>query len=508
MPPQHSSSRRFLPHAVGATFCVLVLPALAASAIDASGRPWLLLASVLLAMGLSVLAAAVGSAIWMRRPESRDLVFGDLMLWGWLRKLRAERRLTEARELLGLGTSGGEQRQLSRERLCEILEQLGGQLEAQDAYTHGHTRRVTRHSERIARELGLTAAQVAKVRTAAALHDVGKVHTPRAVLNKPGRLTDEEFAIVKRHPVDGAEMVTALGDAEVTAMVRHHHERLDGTGYPDGLTSDEIPLGARIISVADTFDAITSSRPYRSASKHKKALDILAKEAGTQLDPAAVAAFQRYYSGRGSVAWSAFLLTAPQRLLSWAGGLLQGAGAGALPLAQGIGAMGAAALLGGSLGAQAAPAGAVLQTASYQQAGQLQDTRSKAESKKARDERRARRDKAAGGKRKQRKSGGDKRSDEKRSKGPSGGGPVPGGGSGGGGPSQGGSGGGGSGGGGSGGGGQSPLPKVEVPEVKVPEVKVPEVKVPEVKVPDVQVPDVQVPGVQVPDVELPNVRLP
>ncbi len=107
------------------------------------------------------------------------------------------------------------------------------------------------------------------------MHDVGKVETPTAVLHKAGRLSDEEFDIVKRHPVDGADMVATLDDDELTAIVRHHHERLDGTGYPDGLAGDEIPLGARILAVADTFDAITSTRPYRQANPHKKALDIL-----------------------------------------------------------------------------------------------------------------------------------------------------------------------------------------------------------------------------------------
>jgi hypothetical protein len=161
---------------------------------------------------------------------------------------------------------------------------------------------------------------VAKVRTAAILHDVGKVNTPLAVLHKAGRLTDDEFGVIKQHPVDGAVMVSILGDAELTAMVRHHHERLDGTGYPDRLSGDRIPLGARIIAVADTFDAITSVRPYRGASPHKKAIDILAKEAGTQLDPAAVRAFDSCYAGRRPVAVWAALVNAVERLVSWLAG--------------------------------------------------------------------------------------------------------------------------------------------------------------------------------------------
>ena len=332
-----------------ATFAVMGLPALAVSAIDSSSRPWLVVLTVALAMAMSVAAASAGAAIWKRRPGSKDIVFGDLMLWGWLRRVRAERRLDHAQKLLGPGAS-----ELSRDRRCEVLRQLGTVLEARDAYTHGHSRRVTRHAERVAREMDLSPAQVAKVRTAAAVHDVGKLHTPRAVLTKPGRLTDEEYEIVKQHPIDGAAMVGEMGDPDITAMVRHHHERLDGTGYPDGLGAGAIPLGARIIAVADTFDAMTSGRPYRAATKHKVALDVLSQEAGTQLDPAAVDAFLRYYSGKRSVAWSALFIDAPPRVISWFGGLFQGAGAGAAPLGQAIAAVGAAAVIGTTVGAGAA----------------------------------------------------------------------------------------------------------------------------------------------------------
>jgi putative nucleotidyltransferase with HDIG domain len=358
-----SPSVRFLPHSLVATFVVMILPSLMVTAIAPAGPPVVVLLSVVLAMGTSVTLAVLGSALWKRHPGSQDMVFGDLMVWGWLRRMRAERRLAEAHALLGSEGLASEARTLSSEQRCEILQQLAAMLEARDAYTYGHTRRVTRHSERIARELGLPAKQVAKVRIAAALHDVGKVHTPRELLTKPGRLTDPEFEIIKRHPGDGAEMVAEVGDPEITSMVRHHHERLDGTGYPDGLVAAEIPLGARIISVADTFDAMTSIRPYRPACKHKTALDVLSKEAGSQLDPAVVAAFMRYYSGKRSVAWSALLITAPQRLAGWAGGLFQAAGGGVTPLAQGVIATGAAALAGASLVGPAPPASARVERA-------------------------------------------------------------------------------------------------------------------------------------------------
>jgi putative nucleotidyltransferase with HDIG domain len=329
---------RYLPQVALATFAVAGLPALISSAVQATvGVPAGL--AILMAMLLSVLFARAGAAIWMRRPDSRDIVFGDLMAWGWLRRVRAERRLAEAERLLGRG-------KLPAGRRVELLKGLAADLEARDSYTHGHSNRVARLSEAIARNMGLSREQVAKVRTAAAVHDVGKIKTPREILTKPGKLTDPEQAVMQRHVSDGAEMVSALGDPEITAMVEGHHERLDGSGYPEAVPAEGISVGARIIAVADTFDAMTSARPYRSALKHKRAMDTLAAESGARLDPRAVAAFNNHYSGERAVPLSAFLTTAPQRLASWAAGVVQ---EGALPLTQGISALGTAALLGGSM---------------------------------------------------------------------------------------------------------------------------------------------------------------
>jgi uncharacterized protein YjbJ (UPF0337 family) len=148
------------------------------------------------------------------------------------------------------------------------------------------------------------------------MHDLGKIETPIEVLRKPGALTDEEYEVMKRHAADGARMASALNDPDLTAMVMHHHERLDGTGYPAGLQADEIPLGARIIAVADTFDAMTADRPYRAARAHKQALDVLRGEAGTKLDGDAVRAFCSNYSGRRSIAVWSSLTTIPSRLAS------------------------------------------------------------------------------------------------------------------------------------------------------------------------------------------------
>ena len=243
----------------------------------------------------------------------------------------------------------------SRDDGVTLLRKLSSLLEARDPYTHGHSRRVARHSERIAREMGLPRDALARIRAAALVHDLGKINTPRSILTKPGRLTDAEFDLVKLHPGDGAAMVTELGDPELAAIIRHHHERLDGTGYPDGLGGYDIPGGARIIAVADTFDAITSTRPYRKARSHKQAIDVLQAEAGTQLDPDAVAAFVSYYAGRKTVGWVAMLAAAPQRLVSGLGGVPQGLAASAAPIAQAACSVGGVALIGACIGGSVFP---------------------------------------------------------------------------------------------------------------------------------------------------------
>jgi len=277
---------------------------------------------VVLGMVLSLGASYVGCLVWEKRPGSEDLLFSELMIWGYLHRWHTQRRLRSALDLVGPMSETRRRTQdgLSTKGQAKLLERLVARMETRDPYLNGHSRRVARHSWMIARHMGLPRAEVARIRTAAAIHDVGKIQTPKAILHKAGPLTDEEYAVIKRHPGDGARMTAVLGDAELTSMVRHHHERLDGTGYPSGLSGEEIPLGARIIAVADTFDAITSTRPYRSASPHKKAIDILKNEAGTRLDPAVVRAFCGHYTGRLPLAlWSA-VAGLPERVVSWLAG--------------------------------------------------------------------------------------------------------------------------------------------------------------------------------------------
>jgi HD-GYP domain-containing protein (c-di-GMP phosphodiesterase class II) len=172
-----------------------------------------------------------------------------------------------------------------------LLAELSALMERRDAYTHGHGRRVAHYAGQIARAMHLPILEATRIRKAGAIHDVGKLATPRAILNNPRRLTAAEYAVLQRHAADGAEMVAAIGDARITEMVRHHHERVDARGYPDGLAGSQIPLGARVIAVADTFDALTSDRAYRPAASRERALDVIAEHAGTQLDAGAVATF-------------------------------------------------------------------------------------------------------------------------------------------------------------------------------------------------------------------------
>ena len=327
--------KRYLPHALAATAAVICLPIGVVSLLVSGG----ILDSVFVtgpaAMLLSLGTSSAGSAWWKKRRDAHDLVFSDLMIWGWLRRLRTERRISRAVELLGNHV------ELPTEQQIQYFRELATALEARDPYTHGHTRRVTAHAVAIAKRMGLSQEQVAKVRTAAAIHDIGKLNTPREVLNKPGRLNDQEFTVIRQHPVDGAEMARRLGDEEITAMVLHHHERLDGTGYPNRLAGADIPLGARIIAVADTFDAITSKRPYRASSSHKKGMAILTQEAGTQLDPDAVRAFRSHYSGLRAVAIGSILSSGPGQFLPWRWGLNTAA-----PLAKSLAAVAAAGILG------------------------------------------------------------------------------------------------------------------------------------------------------------------
>ena len=169
----------------------------------------------------------------------------------------------------------------------ELLELMVAAIEARDPYTSGHSRRVADKARVIAQAMGLREKEVGRIVAAALLHDVGKIHEVFGpILSKPGRLTSEEQLIMRTHPIKSAELagtVTELRD--VVPLIRHHHENWDGTGYPDGLKAEGIPLGSRIIMFADTIDAMTTDRPYRAALDAQAVRKELLRYRGTQFDP-------------------------------------------------------------------------------------------------------------------------------------------------------------------------------------------------------------------------------
>ncbi len=189
----------------------------------------------------------------------------------------------------------------NRQLFMDSIEMIAAAVDAKDPYTKGHSGRVAQFSLILARELGLPDEEVDKVRISATLHDVGKIGIEDRVLKKPGVLTNEEFEIMKRHTVMGYEIVRQVKQlSEMLPGIRWHHEALNGRGYPDGVKGDELPLMVRIIAVADTFDAITTDRPYQAGSEFPKALEILRKHAGSKYDPIVVDALDSAYS-KGSL---------------------------------------------------------------------------------------------------------------------------------------------------------------------------------------------------------------
>ena len=178
-----------------------------------------------------------------------------------------------------------------RRSICQSLLGLANALEAKDPYTRGHSERVGACSRRLGQALGLAPEDIETVTQAGLLHDIGKIGVPEAVLRKRAGLAPEEWALMRQHPIIGAQIVAPFEFFAGGALViRHHHERWNGTGYPDGLAATAIPLGARVVAVADVFDALTSDRPYRAALSRDAALAYVAAEAGHTLDPDVVAA--------------------------------------------------------------------------------------------------------------------------------------------------------------------------------------------------------------------------
>ncbi len=207
---------------------------------------------------------------------------------------RLQRLLEDNEELLG---------RMHRSYLSTITS-LARTIEAKDPYTGGHTDRVAQIAGLIGRELGFNESELRALEVGALIHDIGKIGIPDAILLKPGRLTHEEFAEMRRHPEISSYIVAELElPSIVKQVVRNHHERYDGLGYPDGLAGEEIPIAARILTVADALDAMTSDRPYRRARSIAEARAELEAEAGRQFCPRVVAALGRSFE-RSPAFWA------------------------------------------------------------------------------------------------------------------------------------------------------------------------------------------------------------
>jgi putative nucleotidyltransferase with HDIG domain len=208
---------------------------------------------------------------------------------------KSTKKLREAAETIQSQNVSLEQaNRLLKERSTAAMESLSATVDARDSYTAGHSRRVQHLALAIGRELGLSQAELDLLGHAALFHDIGKLAVPDAILLKPATLTLEEWALMQRHADEGARIIDRLGFLQdAVPAIRHHHERFDGTGYPQGLRGEEIPLGARIIHVADALDSMLTTRTYRPARPAHEALGELRGASGTQFCPRCVAALER-----------------------------------------------------------------------------------------------------------------------------------------------------------------------------------------------------------------------
>ena len=194
-----------------------------------------------------------------------------------------------------------EQAEKIRASFLNAITALAYALESKDKYTSGHSQRVANIAVAIAKDTGLSEESIGRIRLAGLVHDIGKIGVKESILNKPSRLTEEEFRHVQKHPEIGEHILAPITeDLEVLKLVRYHHEHYDGNGYPDRLKHGQIPLGARILAIADAYEAMTSERPYRKAMSNDNAFAEIDHGNGTQFDPGVVDSFFRNNSVRHS----------------------------------------------------------------------------------------------------------------------------------------------------------------------------------------------------------------
>ncbi|HUF76323.1 MAG TPA: HD domain-containing phosphohydrolase [Longimicrobiales bacterium] len=275
-----------------------------ALAADAGEDRWL--AEILLVSGMAhqrlanpeIALGFLDRAAELSRKRDEPKVLADVIL-EQARALRAIGRnrdtlvrLNEARQLFeGLRArrdleNVGERFAELEAAFLEIVREWGESIESKDAYTQGHCSRVADFACLLAQAAGFPHDEMMWFRMGALLHDVGKVSVPLAILNKSGKLDDDEWSVISRHPVYGVELLDGIEFPwDVRPMVRHHHERWNGTGYPDRIAGEAIPFEARILTIADIYDALTTTRSYRAAFSHERAMGILASEVGESVDP-------------------------------------------------------------------------------------------------------------------------------------------------------------------------------------------------------------------------------
>jgi len=265
---------------------VELLPEIRASYPDTA----VIMASALTDTSIAIQCMKHGAYDYLIKPFNLDEVF--LSVGRALEKRRLELENRDYQQHLEQRVET--QARKIRASLISAITALAYALEAKDDYTSGHSQRVAETSVTIAKELGMPLSSIEKIRLAGLVHDIGKIGVRECVLNKLVGLTDEEFHHIQRHCEVGEHILNPIvDDEEILNMVRHHHEHYDGTGYPDGLPGEQIPLGARILAVSDAYDAMTSERPYRGAMSVETAYAEIERGKGTQFDPEVADAFLR-----------------------------------------------------------------------------------------------------------------------------------------------------------------------------------------------------------------------
>jgi len=294
----HPSFRsRFRPFAVLAALTALSLVLYRLPGLPLTGREALFLltaacASMLLSLPAAVLATALAAylfwtgvtSVWPQNPAlMRVALFSPALLASLAFPALAHCRC-RLREMS----------EAHRRHILGIYSIFGLFAAFRDAYLENHGERVARYAAACARQMGLSAQEVTTVFLAGILHDIGKLQVPAAILQKPARLSEAEMTVVREHARNGEETLRKTPHlAKIAAIIRHHHERFDGTGYPDGLAGQDIPLASRILAVADAFDAMDQDRPYRPRLERSRILAELHDCSGTQFDPVVVGAFNR-----------------------------------------------------------------------------------------------------------------------------------------------------------------------------------------------------------------------